>query len=269
MSELNSIEKSKLEKLFGMGSGYVLDFPNRRFAEFIVESTGKDIYDARYENASGSKANRLRAFWSKEPNHVVGRLIADMLEYCRESSADQQNLWVDCHHIAERLLQSMPVQDIEAFSIVSGGRDFEVLADAVKAAIERNEPESGLDRLHTFVVKYIRALCDKHGLKIDKQKPLHNLFGEYVKCLRQQGIIESGMTERILKSSISIMEAFNQVRNEQSLAHDNPILNYNESLLILSHVASTIRFIGVMEGEREELDQSETHNDVDNDDLPF
>jgi hypothetical protein len=27
----------------------------------------------------------------------------------------------------------------------------------VREAIERNEPESGLDRLHTFVVKYIKV----------------------------------------------------------------------------------------------------------------
>ena len=32
------------------------------------------------------------------------------------------------------------------------------------------------------------------------------------------------MTMRILKSSISVLEAFNDVRNSQSLAHDNPVL---------------------------------------------
>jgi hypothetical protein len=31
------------------------------------------------------------------------------------------------------------------------------------------------------------------------------------------------MAMRILKSSISILEAFNDVRNNQSLAHDSPI----------------------------------------------
>ena len=55
------------------------------------------------------------------------------------------------------------------------------------------------------------------------------------------------MTERILKSSISIMEAFNTVRNEQSHAHDNPVLSYDESLLVLSHVTSSIRFIQAIE----------------------
>lgn len=55
------------------------------------------------------------------------------------------------------------------------------------------------------------------------------------------------LTERILKSSISVLEAFNDVRNNKSLAHDNPILNYEESLLIFNHVAASIRFIKALE----------------------
>ena len=52
-----------------------------------------------------------------------------------------------------------------------------------------------------------------------------------------------------MKSSISILEAFNDVRNNKSLAHDNPILNYEESLLIFSHVAASVRFIKSLEGK--------------------
>jgi hypothetical protein len=117
----------------------------------------------------------------------------------------------------------------------------------VRDAIDRNEPETGLDRLHTFVVKYFRVLCDKRGIDTSREKALHSLVGEYVKALKTEGLIESEMTERILKSSISVMEAFNRVRNEQSFAHDNKVLSYNESLLIFGHVTSSIRFVEAIE----------------------
>ncbi|WP_447407622.1 hypothetical protein, partial [Clostridium perfringens] len=61
-------------------------------------------------------------------------------------------------------------------------------------------PEEALDRLHTFVVKYVRKLCNAHRISYDQNKPLHSLFGEYVKYLNQKGSIKSQMTERILKS---------------------------------------------------------------------
>jgi len=61
MSDLTFVEKRKFEQLLGMETGYVLDFTNRSFAEFVLDSTGRNIYDSRYDYASGSKANRLRA----------------------------------------------------------------------------------------------------------------------------------------------------------------------------------------------------------------
>ncbi|SRR5713226_4855800 len=81
MSNLTNVEKRKFEQLLGMETGYVLDFTNRTFAEFVSDSTGYDIYDSRYDYASGSKANRLRAFWQKEDNAVVGKLMEEMLDY--------------------------------------------------------------------------------------------------------------------------------------------------------------------------------------------
>jgi hypothetical protein len=109
----------------------------------------------------------------------------------------------------------------------------------------------------------------KRGIIVDRDKPLHSLFGEYVKRLKQEGLLESEMTERILKSSISTMEAFNRVRNEQSFAHDNPLLNYNESLLIFNHVSSAIRFIAALESQTNA--PARTGSDVlgYNDEIPF
>lgn len=276
MSDLSSIEKLKLEKLFEMGSGYVLDFSNRTFYEFIIENTKIDIYDSKYDYASGSKANRLRAFWAKEPNHIVSKLILDLLEFWKtqkltkyiEIKQAEQALFDECHSIAERLKQGSIIENIDAIQSYSDDKDFSVLAKSIRESIGNNEPEVALDRLHTFVVKYTRSLCDKHGISYDRKKPLHSLFGEYVKYLRQNNLIESQMTERILKSSIGILESFNDVRNNKSLAHDNPILNYHESILIFNNVSSAIKFIEAIEKRNSEVDgQDEVQAEWD--EIPF
>jgi len=43
MSNLTFTEKRRFEQLLGMETGYVLDFTNRTFAEFVRDSTGRDI----------------------------------------------------------------------------------------------------------------------------------------------------------------------------------------------------------------------------------
>lgn len=268
MSDLTAIEKRKLERAFGMGSGYVLNFSNRTFAEFFLDSFGIDIYDSKYDYGSGSKANRMRAFWEQESNHIVGRVLDLLFTEWNEfrGYGDPDEPPEECLRIVRRLKESAPVPDIEVLTPNTEDESFEALARSVREAIDRHEPESGLDRLHTFVVKYFRVLCEKRGLDTPRDKPLHSLVGEYVKQLKKEGQLESDMAERIVKSSISILEAFNRVRNESSLAHDNKILNYHESFLIYSHVASVIRFVKAIERpDRKTSDQGGEEFE----DLPF
>jgi hypothetical protein len=247
-----------------MGSGYVLDFSHRTLDEFIQEHTGRDVYAVDYpQRGSGSKAWRVRAFWEVEPNHLVGKLIGALIDHRseiidRQAAAgatildvtpqpDEARLVEECRRIAARLMQGAVVHEIDAIQAPAGEPDFETVVREIHDVIRRNQPESGLDRLHTFVVKFVRSLCTARGIVVTRDRPLHSLFGEYVKALRAASHLESEMTERILKSSIGTLEAFNDVRNERSLAHDNPILNHAESLLIFNHVAATLRFIKTLE----------------------
>lgn len=270
MSDLTNLEKRKFEQLLDMGSGYVLNFSNRTFHEFVVDSTGRNPYDECYDHGS-SKANRLRGFWQQEGNGVVGKLMSDMLDYGMENdlfTGKNAALLEACRRTVTRLLQDTPVAEADALAPISNDRDFDTVAKAVREAIEKNEPESALDRLHTFVIKYVRTLCAQHGLTVARAKPLHSLFGEYVKRLCDNGHIESEMAARILKSSISTLEAFNDVRNNRSLAHDNPVLHYDEALLIFNHVASSIRFLRAVESRiKRQLQQVGFTDDLN--DIPF
>ena len=228
-----------------MGSGYVLNFSDRTFGEFFDEYR-VEIDAERYKVGGTSKANRMRAFWELDANHVVGRVIGALIEYASDEQCfGDSNLILieDCQNIARRLLSDQPVAELDALTAMADERDFEMVAEHVRDAIEKNQPEAGLDRLHTFVNKFVRVICEPHGIEINRDKPLHSVFGEYVRALRDGGHLESDITVRILKSSISVLEAFNDVRNNKSLAHDNPILNYEESLLIFNHIAASIRFI--------------------------
>jgi len=249
MSDITAFEGRKLEKLLGMGDGYVLNFSDRTYSDFFIDYR-IDIDADQYRTGGNSKAKRMRTFWATSPNHTVGRVLEGLITYGIEERCidlGNQELINACRLVAQRLLANQPVPELNALSTSAEERDFEVVAEHVREAIEKNQPEGALDRLHTFVIKFVRIACEPHGIEASREKPLHSVFGEYVRALRDAGHLESAMTERILKSSISVLEAFNDVRNNKSLAHDNPILNYEESLLIFNHVAASVRFIKALE----------------------
>ncbi len=265
MANLKSSGKLKLENYLEMKSGYVCDFSNRTFDEFVLEHTGVEIYSDKY---SGSKASRLRAFWDTESTYLVARLLRGMIEYWKLQKAAplygyqvfNPVLYEECKKIVTRLESEGPVENIVALTPNSSDKDFGLLAQSIRESIEKNQPEQALDRLHTFVIKYVRELCGRHGIGFEKETPLHSLFGLYVKFLQKNNLLESEMSERILKSSISVLDAFNDVRNNQSLAHDNPILNNNESVLIFNDISNTLRFVESIERrivEREKVKPKE------------
>ncbi len=79
MSSLTSIDKRYFEDLFGMSSGYVLDYSNATFAEFFRECVQFDIYADKYAINGDSKAKRLRAFWELESDLAVGKVLEALL----------------------------------------------------------------------------------------------------------------------------------------------------------------------------------------------
>ena len=275
MANLSFSEKKRLETFLDMGGGYVLNFSNNTLQRFVHDAIGIDIYNAKYDNGgTTSKANRIRGVWDKETDYQIGLLIEAFTKYWCEFiggsqiSNEQYDLLKNCEALAHKLKSESLGAQIQVIQATSDDVDFHKLAKQVREAIERNEPETALDRLHTYVVRFIRELCDKHGIAYDKDKPLHSFFGEYVKHLSKSGLIKSVMTERILKTAISNLEAFNDVRNNQSFAHDNSILNYHESLLIFRSISSIVEFINSIEEPTAKALKAGEAKPSD-DDLPF
>lgn len=109
MANLRAIEIKLVDDLTGMSSGYVLDFSNRTFADFFQDEIGIDIYDDAYNEGSGSKGKRLRAFLRKAQPMAVSRLLTALWEYREISriSAGMPETVPDCRArlsaIVERL----------------------------------------------------------------------------------------------------------------------------------------------------------------------
>lgn len=119
MGTLTSIDKQKFEKLLGMDNGYVLDFSNRTFEEFFRDNSLIEIYDSKYDYASGSKANRLRAFWNIEDRIKVGNLLKSLLERWKLNKTinnqlttfPENDLYEQCSLIADELINPRTKKD--------------------------------------------------------------------------------------------------------------------------------------------------------------
>ena len=79
MSRLTDVEKRYLEKVLNMGGGYVLDYTDATFEEFFYRYK-VNIHSDRYQTYGTSKAKKMRAFWEREPDALVARVLSEMLD---------------------------------------------------------------------------------------------------------------------------------------------------------------------------------------------
>ena len=117
MSSLKIAERQVLEQHFGMASGYVLNFSDRTFGEFVHEAVERKIHEAKYTAGGNSKANKLRTFWKLETDQMVGRLILALVDYDAmlnpTQDANAKARAERCRQIATRLLAVGPIPSAE------------------------------------------------------------------------------------------------------------------------------------------------------------
>ena len=105
-------DRRALEDFLEMSSGYVLNFSDRTFGDFVHEAVDVEIHSDRYTVNGTSKAKKLRAFWDFESDYLVGRLLTALIEYkegYRRGPEPQQIELADrCRAIASRLLAGGP-----------------------------------------------------------------------------------------------------------------------------------------------------------------
>ena len=70
-------------------------------------------------------------------------------ENCLGGEPGLTELTNDCWKIASRMMRDTPVAELDALTATVDERDFETVAQHVREAIEKNEPEAALDRLQT------------------------------------------------------------------------------------------------------------------------
>lgn len=92
MAKLSFIQKDILENLFQMKGGYVLDFSNREFENFIEDVLGYRVYEE--EKYTGlSKAKILREIFNDEEEPFVGKLLIELTNYMKyKDMVNSQNI---------------------------------------------------------------------------------------------------------------------------------------------------------------------------------
>ena len=159
MSCILPIEKQILEDLFGMKSGYVLDFSNRTFKEYIFDTLGIDVYE-RYAEGNLSKAKIMRRLYQDLSDQQLATLLKAFLDYIEEfGHSNDANRMKKAWKIVERLSGERMWNDN---GDEGNGFNFKYF---LKRLIDLSSSETSKQNKGYEFEKYLRDLFDAAGLK--------------------------------------------------------------------------------------------------------
>lgn len=253
MSSLTYTERERIARFLGFKGGYVFTFLKSGYTktntrDMIYEATGIDIYkNAEYDM---SQERCIRKIWDECDDYTVGKLLKIMLDYYwnvaewdwdRREETDYQEL----RELEKRLMQnpiSIPAATTDTLKLVK---------EDIERSCNNNIPELALDRLHTFSTEFFRSVCKKHGISTEDDRgneyPLQSLVGRLKNWYAENHYFDSDFSVVAIQNTINIFDKFNAIRNDQSAAHPNEVLNKAEAMYVVRIVAETLTFIDKIE----------------------
>ncbi|MCK4358411.1 MAG: abortive infection family protein [Candidatus Cloacimonetes bacterium] len=122
--------------------------------------------------------------------------------------------------------------------IVKNSNFSQTMTKALESAeneIVKGNPDLAHDRMHTFIHDYFIQLCAKLSLNPNSNRPdILELFSLIQQHLNK--IDSSKVSITILRSMSKILKEINDIRNNKSLSHPNPILKKPEALFVINTV---------------------------------
>ena len=256
MPKLKHSEILTLDEAFntGQGAGYVLNFSDRTFAAYFDEEFGIDIDEECYRVNGGSKGKRLKTLLTIEDGITAAKVLRVIWDerssiLARRGDNEAPGLADRYFQVVQRLHGDQTIARTDVLESFVRSETLDELVLAIQRDINANKPQAALDRLHTYCMKKFGHLIEIHGGQCEREDPLHSRVGKYLKLIEPKTTLQP-ISLRIMKSSISIFDEFNNIRNNNSFAHDNEIVGLHEARFIFDAISNVLRFFRSVEASR-------------------
>ena len=232
MSSLTLTEKTKLEKLLDMSSGYVSGFSDTSFGHFFIDKVGIDIHDSKYQKNGTSKAKKLREFWDVEHDQVVGQIVLALVEHVEENLSEysgeydkKKPLFEPCKVIAARLMSGKI--NLEGLKETAAVFDAKHLSEQIRRMEQsiQSDPALAIGTAKELIETCCKTILDERGKPVKGTPDIPTLTKETLKELKlvPEGVADEARggdaIKRVLRSLGTIGNDLAELRGLYGTGH--------------------------------------------------
>lgn len=235
---------SVVNNYIGVDQGYLRDFTYRTHQEFYPYYCDLDIDPLTLDGMTTRE--RFVHILEKASPIEQAKILRGVLKKCppvEGAGSRTSDRAAEIASIAARL---------EGAPAVRGGKPritSEVVDRAIsdaEALIAKNGATSGVDRVHTALHGYLKAICDERRIGYGSGPSINDLFKllrDNHPKLRPEGPRAEDI-QQVLRALGAIMTALNPVRNKASVAHPNSeLLREPEAMLVINAARTILHYL--------------------------
>ncbi len=218
MAGMTAIEQRRLVRLYlGVSGGYLADFSNINVLEAFFIQCRLDVSPREIE---GTNCCRFEQILATAPPAEQAVIVREVLKRYPPDETAWKTRTKELHDellgVAGRLEGTSPVRSKKP-AITSA-----VVERAINDAerlLEKTGATSAVDRLHTVLHGYLRAVCDDEGITYSEDTMMSGLFS----LIRNKHPAFADLGPRkdeilqVLRSMSGIMDQLNPIRNKSSV----------------------------------------------------
>jgi hypothetical protein len=196
----------------------------------------------------------LRCFVQAEKEPLVAKTLRALWEHrdyhgCGDGDAATEKKIHDTYFaLVRRLEDESGLARTDAIDRFARNETLDELVAAIERDIAADKPEVALDRLHTYCMKKFAHLLTQRCLPVHDNDTLNARAGRLFNPLRREGKVRP-ISDKIMRGTVDTFELFNGIRNNESLAHDNELVDPAEARFIFDGIANLLRFLKAIEAE--------------------
>jgi hypothetical protein len=237
---VEALRSSEIIKLvngyIGVDSGYLVGFSYRSHREFYLE-LDLDIDPEKYTGTTRERFIRILGEATPDTQATILQGILDRYpigstDYRTQEKADEVRRWIgrlrgSAVHAPELRITSETV--------------LRALADA-EHLVRRSGAISAVDRTHTALHGYMRAVCERAAIPVSQDPSITELFRlirEHHPAFADLGRWEPEIV-KVVRAQGAAVDALNTLRNRASVAHANEILLDEPEAVLAINAARTL-----------------------------
>ncbi|RYZ83789.1 MAG: hypothetical protein EOP04_19275 [Proteobacteria bacterium] len=228
----------------GVNAGYLGDFGYRTLEEFYPYYCDIEVDISDYQ---GTVRLRFIEILRQAEPHVQAKILRGVLQ---KFPVEQSSIPTRTEHLRIRI-QSMIGRLQESAAVGSPSLDVSsavverAIADA-EILLRDNGATSGVDRVHTTIHGYLKAICTAEGITYAGEPSMPVLL----RLIREQHSALANLGPRsddinmVLNACGTILHSLNPIRNMASVAHPTDhLLEKEEALLVINISRSLLHYL--------------------------